>query len=178
VQQDNTPRTAGPAAPAAIGWTDRDDLEVLTFDLGGETFAIEAAMVREILDVMPATAVPGAPALVATVVNFRGRIVPLADLRLAFGMPAAAATVDSRIIVIEMPLDDEPTTIGLHADKVHEVATLHAALSEDAPVVGLRWRREHVRALVRQPDGLVVLPDLAAIFRGAMHAAPPAGTAH
>lgn len=175
MQQDNI---AADRPRAAVAWNADGELEVLTFDLGGETFAVEAVQVREILDLLPETVVPGAPPLVATVTNFRGRIVPIADLRLAFGMAPEAATVDSRIIVIETLLDDEATTIGLRADKVHEVATLHAATSEDAPVVGLRWRREHVRALVRQGDGLVILPDLAAIFHATMHGATPAGALH
>lgn len=138
---------------------------MLVFDLGGQSFALEAVLVREILDTMPETRVPGAPALVGHVINFRGRIIPLADLHLAFGMPVSAATKDSRIVVIELDLDGEPTIIGLRTDKVHEVATFAAATSEDAPVVGLRWKREHVRSLVRHGnDDIVVLPDLETIF--------------
>ena len=60
-------------------WTDDGELEVLTFGLGGETFALEAVLVREILDLMPETQVPGADRLAASVINFRGRIIPLAD---------------------------------------------------------------------------------------------------
>ncbi|WP_242095354.1 MULTISPECIES: chemotaxis protein CheW [unclassified Sphingomonas] len=145
-------------------WTN-GELEVLVFDLGGQSFAVEAVLVREILDMMPETRVPGAPALFASVVNFRGKIIPLADLRLAFGIPASDATVDSRIVVIEIMLDGEAVTAGLKTDKVHEVATFAAKSSEDVPVVGLRWRRDFVRALVRHGAGdIVVLPDLHAIF--------------
>ena len=79
----------------AIPWTADGLLEVLVFDLGGQSFALEAVLVREILDMMPETTVPGAPPLVAHVLNFRGRIIPLADLRLAFGMPVTGATLDS-----------------------------------------------------------------------------------
>ena len=85
--------------PTPILWDASGQLAVLTFDLDRETFAIEAVLVREILDLLPETAVPGASPLVGSVVNFRGRIIPIADLRLAFGMPRAEATVDSRIIV-------------------------------------------------------------------------------
>ncbi|MBY9062041.1 chemotaxis protein CheW [Sphingomonas yunnanensis] len=141
------------------------DLEVLSFGLGGETLAIPAAMVQEIIDLLPETAVPGADPLVGHVINYRGRVIPLADLRTAFGMAPAPPTRDSRIIVIEQALGDDATElIGLRADTVNEVTILSAASREPPPVIGLRWRREHVSGLVQHRDQIVVLPDLAAIF--------------
>ncbi|MFN3521870.1 MAG: chemotaxis protein CheW [Phenylobacterium sp.] len=113
-------------------------MQVLTFDLHGETFALEAGLVREVLDLAPETAVPGAAPFVAAVINFRGRVIPLADLRLAFDLERGEATVDSRIVVIEHDLDGEPTLIGLRADKVHEVTSIEPQDTEDAPRVGLR----------------------------------------
>jgi len=151
--------------PTRTQWDAAGNLEVLTFDLGEDTFALEATLVREILDLLPETVVPGAPPLVGSVVNFRGKIIPIADLRLAFAMSAAEATVDSRIVVIEMETGAEPIQIGIRTDKVHEVATLQRDASEEPPAVGMRWRRDYVRELVRRPVGVVVLPDLAAIFR-------------
>ena len=149
---------------APIGWTDDGELETLTFDLRGETFAVEAVLVREILDLHAITPIPGAPALVSGVFNFRGKIIPYADLGLAFGMPVAGDSPDSRIVVIELILDGEPCLIGLRTDHVHEVATLRRDASEAAPAVGMRWRREYVRRLVRREHGVVILPDLTAIF--------------
>lgn len=165
--QDSTP----------VLWDADGTLEVLTFNLAEETFALEATMVQEIVDLLPETAVPGAAPLVGSVVNFRGKIIPIADLRLAFGMPAAEATVDSRIVVIEMALDGEPTPIGLRTDKVHEVATLHQDAAEAPPAVGMRWRRDYVRELVRAAGGVIVLPDLPAIFGAASHRDEPGGQA-
>lgn len=147
-----------------IDWTPTGELEVLTFDLHCETFAVEAVLVREILDLLPVTAVPGASALVGGVVNFRGKIIPIADLRPAFGFPAAEPTVDSRIVVIELATANAPIQIGIRADKVHEVATLCRDSSEPPPAVGLHWRRDYIRGMVRRPDGLIVLPNLHAIF--------------
>jgi len=146
-------------------WDANGTLEVLTFDLQEETFALEAILVREILDLLPETVVPGAAPLVGSVVNFRGKIIPIADLRLAFGLPAAEATVDSRIVVIEIEAEGEAIQLGIRTDKVHEVATLHQHASEEPPAVGMRWRRDFVRELVRTPEGVIVLPDLSAIFR-------------
>ena len=114
-----------------------DPIEALTFDLHGETFALEAGLVREVLDLLPETAVPGAPPFVGAVINFRGRVIPLVDLRVAFELDAPPPTIDSRIVVIEHPLDGEPTLIGLRADKVHEVTAIDRAVTEDAPRVGV-----------------------------------------
>jgi purine-binding chemotaxis protein CheW len=164
-----------PATVPAIAWNDRGELEVLTFDLSGETFALEATLVREILDLLPETIVPGAHPMVRHVVNFRGRIVPVADLRLAFAMEVGAPTPDSRIVVIELPLAGEPTLVGLRTDHVHEVATFTVAATEEAPVVGMRWQRDYVRRLVRWRDDLIVLPDLHAIFAPILAAAAGRG---
>lgn len=148
----------------SVPWDVSGRLEVLTFDLGEETFAVEAVLVREILDLLPETRVPGAAPLVRSVVNFRGKIIPIADLAHAFAMPPAEATLDSRIVVIEIALAGEPLQIGIRTDKVHEVTTLDRGDSEEPPAVGMRWRRAFVRTLVRRPAGIVVLPDLHAIF--------------
>lgn len=155
-----TTHSAGPAQGRPA-----DDLEVLTFRMGGETFAIEATLVREILDLMPETPVPGADPMVSHVINFRGRVIPLANLRHAFRMDSEEATKDSRIVVIELPIGDEPHLIGLRADRVDEVTILPAACREEAPAIGLRWPRENVRGLFRRETDVIVLPDLAAIFR-------------
>lgn len=145
-------------------WNDAEELEVLTFDLNGETFALEAAMVQEILDLLPETAVPGSQPFVASVINFRGKVIPLADLRLAFGMEAAAATIDSRIVVISLTLQDEPTLVGLRTDKVNEVTTLAKAASEAPPSVGMRWRPDYISCLVKRGGEFIILPNLQAIF--------------
>ena len=147
-------------------WTQADDgpVEVLTFDLRGETFALEAAVVREILDLVPETQVPGAAAFVGAVINFRGKIIPVADLRLAFGLGRGEATLDSRIVVIELELDGDPTLIGLRADMVHEVTAIALGDTEAAPSIGMRWRQDYVRRIGRSGGDPVIIPDLACIF--------------
>lgn len=145
-------------------WNDAEELEVLTFDLNGETFALEAAMVQEILDLLPETAVPGSQPFVASVINFRGKVIPLADLRLAFGMEAAPPTIDSRIVVIALTIQDEPTLVGLRTDKVNEVTTLAKASSEAPPSVGMRWRPDYISCLVKRGGEFIILPNLQAIF--------------
>lgn len=153
-------------AISTIPWTADGELEVLSFGLGGETFAIEAVRVEEILDLLPETEVPGAGALIGHVINFRGRVIPLADLRPAFGMAVAAPTRDSRIVVVSATIDAAVEPIGLRADKVEEVTTLSAADCEPPPAIGLRWPRGHVRALARRGEDIVVLPEIDAILAG------------
>src|SRR5215472_15124455 len=97
---------------------------ILTVGLGGEGFAIPAGIVREIVDVGRVTRVPTAPAFVRNLINVRGRIVPLADFRLLFGMPAAEPTMDTRVVVLEVGLEGQPTTVAVLADKVYEVTQL------------------------------------------------------
>lgn len=139
-------------------------IEALTFDLQGETFALEAGLVREVLDMLPETDVPGAPPFVSAVINFRGRVIPLVDLRLAFDMTAGTPTIDSRIVVIEYDLDGAPTLIGLRADKVHEVTSITRDTTEQAPRVGMSWRADFIRLLARRDGDLIVIPDLDQIF--------------
>lgn len=139
-------------------------LDVLTLGIGGETFAIEAAAVREILNLVPVTDVPGARAFVRGVVNVRGRIVPLADLRVQFGMPATPPTADTRIIVLELELEGEATPVGILADRVHEVTQLATAALESAPRIGMRWRPEFIRGVGMRGNALVILPDLTRIL--------------
>jgi purine-binding chemotaxis protein CheW len=147
-----------PRADAAGG------MEVLTFDLQGETLALEAVLVREILDRSPVTPVPGASPFVNAVINFRGRVIPLADLRLAFDLAEVESTLDSRIIVIEFELEGEATLIGLRTDKVYEVTTIEHASTEAAPRIGMRWRQDFIQCLAKRKDDLIIVPNLKQIF--------------
>ena len=136
------------------------DLEVLTLGIGGETFAVEASAVREILDPVPVTDVPGARSFVGGVINVRGKIVPLADLRVQFDMPCTPPTAHTRIVVLEIDLDGDPTIVGILADKVYEVTQIPAAVLEEAPRIGMRWRPEFIRFIGKRNDEFIVVPDL------------------
>ncbi|MGM4985127.1 MULTISPECIES: chemotaxis protein CheW [Rhizobium] len=145
-------------------WKDAEELSVLTFSLNGETFAIDAVVVQEILDLLPETNVPGSLPFVGSVINFRGKVIPLADIRVAFGMEAANVTIDSRIVVTELELDGETTLIGIRTDKVHEVTQLSLSASEPPPIVGMRWRADYIHALVKREREFIIIPNLQAIF--------------
>ena len=139
-------------------------MQALTLGLQGEVFAIEAESVREILDVVPITEVPNARPFVNGLINVRGRVVPLADLRVMFGMDRPPPDVDTRIVVIEINLEGEPTIAAILADKVHDVTDIEASSIEEAPKVGVRWPPEYVRGIGKRGDEFIILPDLEQIF--------------
>jgi purine-binding chemotaxis protein CheW len=138
--------------------------QVLMLGLAGEVFALDARQVREILDPVPVTRVPGAQPYVSSVLNVRGKVIPLADLRVRFGMPPASITPDSRFIVLEIDVAGEPTTIGIVADKVYEVTDLDATTLQKAPPIGMRWRPEFIAAIAKWKDEFIIVPNMKQIL--------------
>ena len=138
--------------------------QVLMLGLAGEMFALDARQVREILDPVPVTRVPGAQSFVSSVLNVRGKVIPLADLRVRFGMPPASITSDSRFIVLEIDLAGEPTTIGIVADKVYEVTDLDTSTLQKAPPIGMRWRPEFIAAIAKWKDEFIIVPNMKQIL--------------
>ncbi len=138
---------------------------VLLFSLGSEVFAIAADCVREILDVPPVTRVPGAPAHVDGLVNVRGAVVPLADLRIPFAMPSRGLEAEARVIMIEEMIAGEREVVGLLADRVSDVCLLDERAIDPPPDFGLRWRPEFVRGIGRKAGSFVIIPDVDGIFR-------------
>jgi purine-binding chemotaxis protein CheW len=139
-------------------------MKALTLRLQDELFAVEAGSVREILDLVPITEVPNASPFVNGLINVRGRVVPLADLRVMFGMDRPEPDQDTRIVVMEVEIDGEPTVAGILADKVHDVTDIEAASIEEAPKVGMRWRPEFIRGIGKRDGGFIIIPDLGRIF--------------
>lgn len=148
----------------SISWNEDGRIEALTFDILDQSFAVEASLVHEIVDPLHETAVPGSPPLVASIANFRGRVIPLADLHRAFGLKHTPSGPDSRIVVVELTVGDEPCLIGLKVDKVHEVAALSRGDAEAPPPIGLRFPRTLIRCLIKRNETVLAIPDLDAIF--------------
>jgi purine-binding chemotaxis protein CheW len=142
-------------------------LKVLSLTLDDQLFALEASCVREILDVTPVTQVPAASPFVSGLINVRGKVVPLADLRFPLGMERRAATIDTRIVVIEIDLGGDMTTVGILADKVHEVTEIPHASIEETPKIGMAWRPEFIRCIGKRADDFVTVLDIARIFASA-----------
>ena len=159
-------------------WNGDQALEVLTLDLEGETFAVEATYVREILDMVAITEVPHSQPFVAGLINVRGKVVPLADLRIKFGMEQKPATLDTRIVVIELELQGEPLTVGIRADKVHEVTEVSAAALQETPRIGTRWRPEFIRCIGKRGDDFMVVLDIARVFSNGLQQGAPVVDVH
>ncbi len=147
-------------------WNGGRSLEVLTLGFQGEIFALEATYVREILDLVPITEVPNSDPFVNGLINVRGKVVPLADLRLKLGLPQTAATIDTRIVVIEVAIGGNPTIVGLRADKVYEITEIAASALEETPRIGMGWRPEYIKCIGKRDTDFIVVLDMERIFTG------------
>jgi purine-binding chemotaxis protein CheW len=138
--------------------------QYITFKLGQESFAINVAQVREVLEIPQITKVPTAPHYMRGVVNVRGKAIPVVDLRLKFGLPPVPDTLQTRIIVIELELDGESTVVGGVADSVHEVIELEPGQINPPPRIAMRWRTELINGMGRRGDEFIILLDIQAMF--------------
>jgi len=138
--------------------------QYITFRLGDELFAVNVAQVREVLDLTLITKVPTAPAYMRGVVNVRGSAIPVVDLRLRFGLPAAVETVNTRILVLELEIDGEQAVLGGIADSVHEVIELEPSQIAPPPTIAMRWRSEFIQGMGKRGDEFIILLDINAVF--------------
>jgi len=141
-----------------------DAMQVVMIGLGEEKFALDAGLVREIIDPVPVTKVAGARAFVPSVINVRGNVIPLADLRIRFGMPQLDDSADTRIVVIEIELDGEPVLVGVTADKVYEVTEISQADVQQTPRVGMHWKPEFIRFIAKWREEFVIVPNMERIL--------------
>ena len=141
-----------------------DAMQVVMIGLGEEKFALDAGLVREIIDPVPVTKVAGARAFVPSVINVRGNVIPLADLRIRFGMPQLDDSADTRIVVIEIELDGEPVLVGVTADKVYEVTEISQTDVQQTPRVGMHWKPEFIRFIAKWREEFVIVPNMERIL--------------
>lgn len=141
-----------------------DAMQVVMIGLGEEKFALDAGLVREIIDPVPVTKVAGARAFVPSVINVRGNVIPLVDLRIRFGMPQLDHSADTRIVVIEIELDNEPVLVGVTADKVYEVTEISQTDVQQTPRVGMHWKPEFIRFIAKWREEFVIVPNMERIL--------------
>ena len=139
-------------------------MQVVMIGLGEEKFALDAGLVREIIDPVPVTKVAGARAFVPSVINVRGNVIPLADLRIRFGMPQLEDSAETRIVVIELDLDGEPVLVGVTADKVYEVTEISQTDVQQTPRVGMHWKPEFIRFIAKWREEFVIVPNMERIL--------------
>ncbi len=138
--------------------------QYLSFKLGEEIFAVDVAKVREILDVIAITKVPQTPDFMRGVINLRGSVVPVMDMRLKFGMPPTERTVNTCIIVMEVTQEGETMVLGSLADSVQEVLDLEPDQIEPAPRIGTRLRSDFVKGMGKYNDRFIIILDIDRIF--------------
>lgn len=143
-------------------------LQVLSLALGTDAFALETSRVLEVLDLVPVATVPNSRDFVRGLINVRGKVVPVVDLKIHLGMKRATVSLhdaqDARIVVLAVELAGEETLIGILADKVFQVMEIDAASLEEAPSVGIGWRSEYIRSIGKTGDDFIVVLDIEKIF--------------
>lgn len=144
--------------------TTTTDGQFVTLGIDREVFAVPVETVVEILDMRPMFRVPDAPAHLAGLIDVRGRSVPVIDLRVKLGLPAAAATETTRIMVLDVPVAGRQLVLGLVADRVFEVAPLDDGRLEPPPDIGARWRSDYILGVGRRVDSFVIVFDLGRLF--------------
>jgi purine-binding chemotaxis protein CheW len=138
--------------------------QYLTFKLADEIFALDIGKVREVLDFTTVTKVPRMPDFMRGVINLRGSVVPVVDLRLKFGMSATEKTVNTCVIIAEVTVDNDTTILGALADSVQEVIDLGAGDISAAPKIGTMLRTEFIRGMGRRDDRFIILLDFDKVF--------------
>jgi purine-binding chemotaxis protein CheW len=138
--------------------------QYLTFKLDHEIFALEITKVREVLDFTAITKVPRTPPFMRGVINLRGSVVPVVDLRLKFGMSRTEQTLNTCIIITEVMVDNETTILGALADSVQEVLDLGAEHIVPAPKIGTKLNTEFIKGMGKQNNRFVIILDSDKIF--------------
>ncbi len=139
-------------------------LQCLTFRLGEEVFAVDVTKAREVLDFSAITRVPQTPRFMLGVINLRGSVVPVIDLRQKFGLAAVERTRDTCIVVLEITVDGETTVVGAVADSVQEVLELDPDQIEPPPRIGTRLKTEFIRGMGSVGDRFLILLDIDRVF--------------
>ena len=138
--------------------------QYLTFRLVDETFAIDIGQVQSVLDFEKVTKVPQTPDFMRGVINLRGSVVPIVDLKLKFGLGVTEKTVDSCIIIVEILLDGEITIVGALADSVKEVIDMEQDQIEPPPKLGTSINTDFINGMGKQDDTFVMILNLNKIF--------------
>jgi purine-binding chemotaxis protein CheW len=138
--------------------------QYLTFKLDNEIFALDVATVREVLDFTTVTKIPRTPEFMRGVINLRGSVVPVVDLRLAFNMSATEKTVNTCIIVVEVLLENESTIMGALADSVEEVIDLEPDQIQPGPKIGTSIKTDFIRGMGKRDTQFLMILDIDRVF--------------
>jgi purine-binding chemotaxis protein CheW len=151
--------------------------QYLTLGLDGETFGIGIRNVREILDMRPISKLPHAPSFLLGMIDVRGSSYPVVDLRTKLDLPSVGATEATRIIILDVPIENRFVGVGFVADCVFEVTGIDESQIEPPPSVGGRWKSDYLAGIGKKGDGFVIIFDLAKLMTSSEVAPGEAQTA-
>jgi purine-binding chemotaxis protein CheW len=134
----------------------QSEYQLVVFDVGHESFGVDIGSVQEIIRMQPITEVPGASQSVVGIINLRGRIIPIVDLRQRFGLGSEATTQSSRIVVVEV----QDSTIGMIVGAVSEVLRIPADQVEPPCSLASTSHSDYVRSIAKIDDRLIILLEL------------------
>ncbi|HPX55931.1 MAG TPA: chemotaxis protein CheW [Syntrophales bacterium] len=143
-----------------IGAAGNREGKYLTFMLDDEEYGIWIKKVREIIGMMQITTVPQTPGYVKGVINLRGKVVPIVDLRLKFGMESMAYTERTCIIVVEVRSKTHAISMGIVVDAVSEVVNIRENEIEETPHFGVRLNTDYILGMAKAENGVKILLDI------------------
>lgn len=138
--------------------------QYLTFKLENEIYAMDVSQVREILEYTNVTRIPQTPPYLKGVINLRGKVVPVIDLRLKFGLNEIEKTINTCIVVIEVSLGEELVVLGVLVDAVQEVIELEPNQIEPPPKVGLKLKTDFIKGMGKMDDKFIIILDVDKVF--------------
>lgn len=138
--------------------------QYVTFSLGEELFGVEVTRTREILSLTPVTKVPQTPDYLLGVINLRGQVVPVVDMRIKLGLPKGQETEDTCIIVVEVQFDGEAIVVGALADAVREVLEIRMDQIEPPPRLGTRLKTEFLTGMGKVDEQFIILLNIDRVF--------------
>lgn len=140
--------------------------QYLTFTLAEEVFALDVSKVREILEYSDVTHVPQVPDFMRGVINLRGSVVPVVDLRLKFGMAETVQTINTCIVVAEVLCQGDTVVLGALADSVREVVDMEPSSIKAAPHIGTQVSADFIKGMGTCDDHFVMILDIDKVFAG------------
>ncbi|MBF0530557.1 MAG: purine-binding chemotaxis protein CheW [Deltaproteobacteria bacterium] len=150
----------------AISRSGERDGKFLTFNLAGEEYGIGILKVKEIIGMMPITPVPQTPHFVRGVINLRGQVIPVIDLRQKFGMADLAYTDRTSIIVVEVRFGTSKVQIGIVVDSVSEVVNIKSEDVEETPTFGTKMDTDYILGMAKISGGVKILLDIDRVLTG------------
>jgi len=150
---------------------DDKDGKYLTFNMDNEEYGIGILKIKEINGMMPITTVPQTPAFVKGVINLRGKVIPVVDLRARFGMDTIDYTERTCIIVVEIEGNGETVQIGIVVDSVSEVLNIKGEDIEATPTFGTKLNTDYILGMAKMEGGVKILLDIDKVLSAAEIAA-------